>query len=364
MPFISAPNIYNTIFLNVNIEIRTFVTMPIVNKIREQMNYSFLYYAKESAKYVALEEGEEVDCETSYLDEIFNLLQVRTSTIMHEYHNQIISIWEVRHIKYSDISHFVFILMDDQVYNDDISDRCFVRLGSSNNDSFHSFPTKWAPISSNDSHSFSDREIELVHSHLKEKQHYAKIFGLAKTLVNKSIELDLDEQLTSLLENFKKSITMPISYQSHQNHVDIVLDNENAQSNIVDHQNNIVLEKENVQSNIVEVKNPVAKKRKGRPRGAQRILSSIEVNQQLSKTKTRSNRCKYCGEYGHNIRSCEKKQDESESEDSSKNSESEESSTNSESEDNENISNKRNLKRAGSSSTSSESENNKGLMQK
>ncbi|KAF0469411.1 hypothetical protein F8M41_025552 [Gigaspora margarita] len=116
--------------------------------------------------------------------------------------------------------------MDDQVYNDDISDRCFVRLASSNNDSLHSFSTKWAPISSNDSYGFSDREIKL----------------------------------------------------SHQNHVDIVLDDENAQSNIVDHQNNIILEKKNVQSNIVKVKNPVAKRRKGHPRGAQCILSSIEVN--------------------------------------------------------------------------------------
>ncbi|KAF0391091.1 hypothetical protein F8M41_010781 [Gigaspora margarita] len=237
-----------------NIEIRTFVTMPIVNKIREQMNYSFLYYAKESAKYVALEKAEEVDCETSCLDEIFDLPQRK-----------------------------------DQVYNDDISNRCFVRLGSSNNDSLYFFPTKWAPISSNNSHGFSDREIELVHSHLKEKQRYAKIFELANTL-------------------------------RHQNYVDIVLDNENTQSNIVDHQNNIVLEKENVY--------------------------------------------KYCGEYGHSIRSCKKKQDESESEDSSKNSELKKSSMNLKLEDNENISNKRNLKRAESSSTSSESENNKGLMQK
>ncbi|CAG8790663.1 1649_t:CDS:1, partial [Cetraspora pellucida] len=181
----------------------------------------------------------------------------------------------------------------DQVYNDDINDRCFVQLGSSNNDNL---PTKWAPILGNDIHEFSDREIELAKSHLKEKQRYGKVFGLAKTLVNKSIELELDKQLISLLEDFQKNKLMPISHQSSQN--------------------NIIHEKENVQSNIVEIKNPVTKKRKGHPRGTKRILSSIEINQQLSKTKTRSNRCKQCGEYGHNIRSCEKKSNESELEDS------------------------------------------------
>ncbi|CAG8715147.1 17220_t:CDS:2, partial [Cetraspora pellucida] len=75
MPYISPPNIYNTVFMDVNTEIRTFITMSIVNKIREQMNHSFLYYVKESVKYAALEKGEEVDCETLCLDEIFDLSQ-------------------------------------------------------------------------------------------------------------------------------------------------------------------------------------------------------------------------------------------------------------------------------------------------
>ncbi|CAG8683353.1 6806_t:CDS:2, partial [Cetraspora pellucida] len=75
MPYISLPNIYNTVFMNVDTEICTFITMLIVNKIREQINYSFLYYAKESVKYAALEEDEEVDCKTLCLDKIFNLPQ-------------------------------------------------------------------------------------------------------------------------------------------------------------------------------------------------------------------------------------------------------------------------------------------------
>ncbi|CAG8748768.1 15570_t:CDS:2 [Cetraspora pellucida] len=84
-----------------------------------------------------------------------------------------------------------------------------------------------------------------------------------------------------------------------------------------------------MQSNIVEIKNP-----------------------QLSKTKTKSNRYKQCNEYGHNIRSCEKKLNKSELENSS---------TNSELDNNENIVIKQ---RAESSSNSSESENNEDLMQK
>ncbi|CAG8637026.1 16707_t:CDS:2, partial [Dentiscutata heterogama] len=192
----------------------------------EQMNHSFLNYAKELPKYVALEEGEKVNCVTSCLDEIFDLLQiVITNTLA-----KCLQLWA--------------------------GNRCFVQLGSSNNDNLHSFSMKWAPILGNNFHSFSNQEIELIHSYLKEKQCYAKIFRLTKTLVNKAIELELDEQLTSLLKNFQNNLTMLIA----------------------NYQNNIVLEKENVQNNIVKVENPVAKKKKGYLQGAQRIFSSIEVN--------------------------------------------------------------------------------------
>ncbi|CAG8788524.1 25792_t:CDS:2, partial [Gigaspora rosea] len=104
-----------------------------------------------------------------------------------------------------------------------------------------------------------------VQSRLKEKQCYAKVFGLTKALVNKTIKLELDEKLIALLEKFKNNEIMP----------------------------------------SLQIKNLLTKKRKERPQGAQHILFSIEVNQ-LS-TKSRSNRYKYCGEQGHNIRSYKNK---------------------------------------------------------
>ncbi|KAF0549280.1 protein far1-related sequence 5-like [Gigaspora margarita] len=112
MPFISLPNIYNTIFSDVDLEIRTFITLLIVNKIHEQINYSFLYNVKILVDYMALQKDREINCEIACLDEVFDLPQVKASTIFNEYHNRIVHIWEVRHVKYSDIPHFVFLLAD------------------------------------------------------------------------------------------------------------------------------------------------------------------------------------------------------------------------------------------------------------
>jgi len=66
---------------------------------------------------------------------------------------------------------------------------------------------------------------------------------------------------------------------------------------------------------LVEVENPITKPRKGRPRGARRIFSSVEMNQEK---KVRSIRCTHCGEQGHNRRSCEKRQNSDNSSESEK----------------------------------------------
>ncbi|CAI2193228.1 6380_t:CDS:1, partial [Funneliformis geosporum] len=48
-------------------------------------------------------------------------------------------------------------------------------------------------------------EQELAQRQLKAKQRFAKVFSLAKTTINKAIELDLDEKLISILENFRET---------------------------------------------------------------------------------------------------------------------------------------------------------------
>ncbi|KAF0549279.1 hypothetical protein F8M41_025458 [Gigaspora margarita] len=134
--------------------------------------------------------------------------------------------------------------------------------------------TKWAPILSTDIYGFLDKEIELAHSHLKEKQCYTKVFELARTLVNKAVELKLDEQLVTLLEGFRKNEIMPILYQQNQNNSELENDNMRQSG-----------------SRQIIVENPI-KKRKGHPQEMQRIFSSSKANQQLS--AIRKNRCKYC----------------------------------------------------------------------
>jgi len=84
-PLISPPNIYNTIFFDIDLELRTFVTLPIIDKIHEQMNHSFLYHATKSNNEMALQKDKEVDCETACSDEVFDLPQVRVRTIVHEF---------------------------------------------------------------------------------------------------------------------------------------------------------------------------------------------------------------------------------------------------------------------------------------
>ncbi|CAG8521811.1 23096_t:CDS:2, partial [Racocetra persica] len=180
----------------------------------------------------------EVDCETACLDEVFDLSQVYTSTILHEFQNQIVSIWE-QPILYS--------------------------TRTSNNDNENQLSATWNLISSFDICKFSNKEIEIAQSHLKERQHYAK----------------------------------------------------------------------QLNSNHLIVKNLVTKAKKGRSQRIQCFLSSIKINQQS--VKSRSNRYKHCGVQGHNIRSCEKKQDNSKSEDDNselENNNTESEDDNTESEDN------------------------------
>ena len=45
MPLISPPNIYNTMFQDIDNEFRIHVTHAITEKIHKQMNLSFLYHA-------------------------------------------------------------------------------------------------------------------------------------------------------------------------------------------------------------------------------------------------------------------------------------------------------------------------------
>ena len=47
MPLIIPSNIYNTIFQDIDNELRIYITLAITEKIHEQMNLSFLYHAKQ-----------------------------------------------------------------------------------------------------------------------------------------------------------------------------------------------------------------------------------------------------------------------------------------------------------------------------
>jgi hypothetical protein len=136
------------------------------------------------------------------------------------------------------------------------------------------------------------------------------VFGLAKTMINKAIELDLDEKLISILEEFQKTEIKPMLYlnntsctQFNDNLIVLVEYNEIVANELEPNVNNVSRRK------ILDVENLVVKHRKGRPQTVRRILGFIENQQASVVSKSKSITCTYYHEVGHNIRSCEEKID-------------------------------------------------------
>ncbi|CAG8493435.1 4386_t:CDS:2 [Gigaspora rosea] len=115
--------------------------------------------------YMALQEDREVNCEIACLNGVFDLPQVKASTI-------------------------------------------FCKYRMSNNSINESYSlTKWTPILSTDVYGFSDKkiELELTQFHLNKKQCYAKVFELARTLVNKKEHLQGIQHIPSSSEGNQQS---------------------------------------------------------------------------------------------------------------------------------------------------------------
>ncbi|CAG8534935.1 518_t:CDS:1, partial [Cetraspora pellucida] len=112
MLIISPPNIYNTIFQEIDKELCTYITFAITEKIWEQMNYSFLYYATQIEFNNLAQNNLDLDVlyETSCVNEVFDLPQTCINMILLKFRGQISSIWEVRHMKYATPSQFICLL--------------------------------------------------------------------------------------------------------------------------------------------------------------------------------------------------------------------------------------------------------------
>ncbi|CAG8745726.1 3641_t:CDS:2, partial [Gigaspora rosea] len=161
-----------------------------------------------------------ISCETTCIDEVFDLLQTSASTILSEFYDQLASIWEVRHMIYMAPSQFVFLLktearfhinminhhwLNDNIYGSDLNNRNFIRLvDADTTSSATQFPIKWISIENNEVVELSRQKQGLTQQRLKAKQRFAKAFGLAKAMINKAIELDLDKKLITILEDFMK----------------------------------------------------------------------------------------------------------------------------------------------------------------
>jgi hypothetical protein len=199
--------------------------------------------------------------------------------------------------------------LKDEVYGNDLSNRNFIGLIA--NDTVGStiqLPVKWVSITTREVIGLSRQEQGLAQQQLKAKQRFTRVFGLAKTMINKAIELDLDEKLISILEEFQETEIKPTLYlnntsctQFNDNLIVLVEHNEIVANELKSNINNVSRRK------ILDVENLVVKCRKGRLQTARRILGSVENQQASVASKSRSITCTYCHEVGHNIRSCEER---------------------------------------------------------
>lgn len=330
------------------------------------MNYSFLYHAKLIESNGLIQSNNDFLYEATCIEEVFDLPQTCANVIFNEIYEHLVLIWGIRHMKYAASPQFIFLLtngdykctcklyntsgwvcrhffrvicitteakfhinminhhwLNDKVYGDDLSSRAFIGLISANgiNSATHSY-TKWTSITTNKVNGFSKQEQELQ---LKAKQRFAKVFGIAKTMINKAIELDLDKKLIAILEDFReKEIKLILGFnittceqsvnESREANVIIVNDacsSEYRKENqmLPNYLNELKFDADNAQKRNVPVvaENPVIKRRKGCPQTACRVFNSIEVNQQSSAavTKSKSITCTFCHKTGHNIRRCE-----------------------------------------------------------
>jgi hypothetical protein len=86
MPLISPPNIYNTIFQDIDNELRTHITLSITEKIHEQMNLSFFYHA---TQLDSNKRNFNIDfsCEKGCVNEVFDLPQGCANAILEDIHD-------------------------------------------------------------------------------------------------------------------------------------------------------------------------------------------------------------------------------------------------------------------------------------
>src|SRR5208282_3925439 len=143
---------------------------------------------------------------------------------------------------------------------------------------------KWVSITTSEVIGLSKQEQGLAQQKLKVKQRFAKVFGLAKTTINKAIELNLDEKLIEILENFREAEIKPIL---NINNVVCTNTNESEEENSTDdleHNEPSDMHRRK----ILAVENPVVKHRKGRPQTVRRVLGNVENQQSPVIQKSRS----------------------------------------------------------------------------
>ncbi|CAI2194248.1 7758_t:CDS:2, partial [Funneliformis geosporum] len=99
----------NDLCANIDNEIRIHVTFAITEKIHEQMNLSFLYHAIQ-IEYNTIDINIKFSYENRCINEIFDLPQGYANAILRDIYDQLVSIWEVRHMKYESSPNYIFLL--------------------------------------------------------------------------------------------------------------------------------------------------------------------------------------------------------------------------------------------------------------
>ncbi|CAG8684653.1 9073_t:CDS:2 [Racocetra fulgida] len=272
MPIITPPNIYNTIFHEVDSELHNCVTLAITEKIQEQMNY--IDHNKKDIEF---------SCETACIDEVFDLPQTSANTILNDFHDQLASIWEVQHMTYVAPPQFVFLLktgnykytykletisgwvckhflrvictspeagfhinminrhwLNNNVYGSDLNNKNFIRLvNEDTNSSTTQLSIKW----------ISTENSKVIG--LSRQEQDKKLITMLENFHEKEIKPNLD--LNNTTHTFNNLNKLSITNSNEKNHLES--ENKNKLFNSLNE-----LDDTRKRKDLVEVENPILKR--------------------------------------------------------------------------------------------------------
>ncbi|CAG8816426.1 15396_t:CDS:1, partial [Racocetra fulgida] len=177
--------------------------------------------------------------------------------------------------------------LNDNIYNHNLDNRNFISLVATDAiSSTIQFPIKWIAVENNEIIGLSRQEQKSAQQQLKAKQRFAKVFGFAKGMINKAIEVDLDRKLITMLESFYENEIKPnlesnnVTYTDSNefnvaNKTNIINSNEGNHLEYTD-ENKVSISSsefdEERKRKVSVVENPILKRQKGRPPKAHRVF--------------------------------------------------------------------------------------------